>query len=183
MKTLDIIKDIIDKEMEMPSNRVWAYNSSVDLPKDSGLFIVLRMTYRNPYANNRKEKHTSTGLQSHQTMLVAEDIIISLLSKNTEARDRAQDVQLALNSFYAEQLQEKYHLHIARLGEVYDASFLEATTRMNRFDVKCKVIRSYDKIKDIDYYDKFSFEVWTEKTNNEVQKTIFNIPETNEQGK
>lgn len=62
---------------------------------------------------------------------------------------------MALNSIFSQQLQEQYHFHISTTGEVLDNSFLEATSRLNRFDVTCTVIRSYEKEKPVDYYDKF----------------------------
>lgn len=172
--TLEIIKNILDTQMSMPVNRVWAYNADVDLPKDGNLFIVLRMAYRTPFSNNTRMKPTETGFEEHQTMNVAEDIIISLLSKTTEARDRAYEVQMALGSTYSIQQQELNKLHISRIGEVYDASFLEATSRLNRFDVRCRVLRSYDIINNIDYYDTFSGSLWVNQGST-VTKTDFSL--------
>ena len=130
MNSLDIIKQILDKEMGMPAGRVWAYNANVDLPKDKDLFIVLSYMSRKPYSNNVRYKGDVENLKEVQTMNVCEEIIISLLSQNTQARDRAYEVQMALGSTYSQQV--------------------------NRFDVRCRVIRSYSKIKDIDYYDQYS---------------------------
>lgn len=156
MNSLDLIKQILDVEMGMPPNRVWAYNANVDLPKDEKLFIVLSYLSRKPYSNNVRYEGDAENLKEVQTMNVCEEIIISLLSKNIEARERAHEVQMALGSTYAQQLQEQNKMHISRLGDVFDVSFVEASSRLNRFDVRCRVIRSYGKIKDIDYYDKYS---------------------------
>ena len=156
MNSLDIIKQILDKEMGMPAGRVWAYNANVDLPKDKDLFIVLSYMSRKPYSNNVRYKGDVENLKEVQTMNVCEEIIISLLSQNTQARDRAYEVQMALGSTYSQQVQEQNKMHISRLGDVYDVSFVEATSRLNRFDVRCRVIRSYSKIKDIDYYNQYS---------------------------
>lgn len=172
--TLAILKNIIDTKMNMSAGRVWAYNADVDLPKDGNLFIVLRMVYRSPIANNIKYVSTDEGLEEHQSMNVAEDIIISLLSQTTEARDRAYEVQMALGSTYSIQQQELNNLHISRIGEVYDASFLEATSRLNRFDVKCRVLRSYDIINSVDYFDTFSVNLWVNNGNN-VTKTNIDV--------
>lgn len=154
--SLDIIKQILDTEMQMPEGRVWAYNADIDLPKDKNLFIILFMTSRNPISNNSKFVSTSTGMNEVQSMNVVEDIIISLVSQNTEARDRAYEVHLAMNSYFSQKLQAKNKIHISTIGDVYDASFLEATSRLNRFDCRIRVFKAYDKIKALnDYYDKF----------------------------
>ncbi len=153
--SLDVIKQILVNEMELPKKRIWAYNADVDIPKDSKLFIILSFGQRSPYSNNIRYQDTVDGLNEIQTMNVSEEIIISLLSKSTEARDRAYEVQMALNSTFSQQLQAKNRLFISRTGDVHDSSFLEATSRINRFDVKCEVLKSYDKIKSVEYYDKF----------------------------
>lgn len=88
-------------------------------------------------------------------MNVAEDVIISLLSRGVEARERAHEVHMAFRSTYAQQVQAKEHVHISLLGDVYDASFLEAASRINRFDCRVRVFNSFAKIKTVDYFDKF----------------------------
>lgn len=177
MSSLDIIKQIIDKEMNMPANRVWAYNQNNDLPTDNNLFIVLHFGKRDVIANNNKYRQTNNGLEEIQSTNVREDIMISLLSKNNDARDRAHEVLMAMRSTYSQQLQEKNHMHISTTGDIYDASFLEGTSRINRFDVKIKVFKSYEKIKEVDYYDKFNFELWVESKGGHLQKEEFNIKE------
>lgn len=156
MSSLDIIKQILDKEMDMPQGRVFAYNSNVDLPQDRNLFIVLHYTAKNPYSNNIRYEHTKDGkLVEHQTSNFVEDILISLMSVNQDARDRAHEVLMALRSNYAQVLQEQNKIHITTQGDIIDKSFLEATSRLNRFDVRAKIYISYDKITNVDYYDKF----------------------------
>lgn len=153
--SLEIIKNILCEEMNLPKTRVWAYNSAVDLPKDNKLFVILHYGERRPISNNVKYVTTDTGLEEHQSMNVAEDVIISLLSRGVDARERAHEVHMAFRSTYSQQRQAKEHVHISLLGDVYDASFLEATSRINRFDCRVRVFNSFDKIKTIDYFDKF----------------------------
>lgn len=150
-----MIKQILDKEMNMPDGRVFAYNSSVDLPQDKGLFIVLHYTNKTPYSNNIRYVNTSDGVEEHQTSNFIEEVLISLMSVNLDARDRAHEVLMAMNSTYSQTLQELNRLHITTQSDIIDKSFLEAAARLNRFDVKANVYISYDKIKKIDYYDKF----------------------------
>ena len=153
--SLEIIKNILVNEMNLPKTRVWAYNADMDLPKDNKLFIILHYGERRPISNNVKYVSTDEGLEEHQSMNVVDDVIISLLSRGTDARERAHEVHMAFRSTYSQQRQAKEHVHISILGDVYDASFLEATSRINRFDCRVRVFNSFDKIKTIDYYDKF----------------------------
>ena len=164
--SLEIIKNILVNEMNLPKIRVWAYNANMDLPKDNKLFVILHYGERRPISNNAKYVSTDEGLEEHQSMNVAEDVIISLLSRGTDARERAHEVHMAFRSTYSQQRQAKEHVHISILGDVYDASFLEATSRINRFDCRVRVFTSFDKIKTIDYYDKFPYTSVVEVTTN-----------------
>ena len=175
--TLDVIKQIIDEQMNMPIGRVFAYNSNVNLPEDSELFIPLYYAERKPIANNSKMVTTAQGVEEHQSINRVEDVIIALISRDTSARDRVQEVFLALNSYFAKDLQSKNKLHISWIGEAYDKSFLEATSMLNRFDIRIRVFRSYEKINNIDYYDKFSFETWVENQDETIVKNSFKYPE------
>lgn len=173
--TLNTLKQIIDNQLNMPEGRVWAYNADMDLPKDPNLFIVLFMTSQKPHANNIKYVSTPDGVNEVQTINLVQDIIISLVSKNTQARDRAYEIPLALNSTYSQNLQAQNRLHISTLGDIYDASFLESTARLNRFDCKIRVFKSFDKINSVDYYDKYNFGIWTNSQNENVLKKDFSI--------
>lgn len=153
--TLDLLKQLIDTQLKMPKGRVWAANSNNTIPKDKKLFIVLKINEVKPYANNLKYDYTDDSVNEIITTSVAEDITIALLSRNTEARDRAYEILQALNSTLSQQLQEKNKMHISRLGNIYDASFLEATAFLNRYDIRIRVIRSYETVNPVDYYDKF----------------------------
>lgn len=173
--TLNILKQIIDVEMEMSPNRVWAYNGNQNLPQDNDMFIVLSFIGKMPYYNNSKQITTGNGIKEYQSIGINESILISVVSKSIEARERCYEVLLALKSQYSQKIQEKYHIHISTINDCLDSSFLEATARLNRFDIRCNVIRSYSKIKDIDYYDKFSFNIKVENQSDNIIESSFNI--------
>ena len=154
---ISIIRDIIIKEMDLQPDRIWIYNADAPLPKDSGLFCILSLNAQNPFSNNVKYEcnFEDDTLNEVQTMNIQADITVSLLSKDDSARSRAYEVQMALGSTYSQQMQEKNRMHISRIGNVIDASFLEATSRLNRFDVDCVALYAYKKVNPVDYYDKF----------------------------
>lgn len=155
--TLDLVKNILVtyKPLNIASKRVWAYNGTQEIPEDNNLFIVLSYMDITPYSNIKRHKETTNGLQEILTTNTAEDILISLISRNTQARESAYKIAHALKCDNSQYIQEKYKFHISTINEVGDKSFLEATARLNRFDVTCRVIRTYEEIQDIDYYDKF----------------------------
>lgn len=172
--TLDILGQIISNQMNISIDRIFAQNQTQDLPKDEGLFVVIGYMARTPYANKTKYDIVNNQYTEKQSLNMAEDILISLVSRNNDARDRAYEVSMALKSTYSQYLQEKNHLHISTIHEILDSSFLEASARLNRYDIRCRVIRGYYKQHSVSYYDKFYFEAWV-KENNDIKKESFNI--------
>ena len=169
ISTLEIIKDVLDKEMDLPAGRCFAYNNENDLPKDDNLFVCLFFADRTPYSNRTIYKTVGSDYQEYQVINMSETIEIAVVSKNKDARERCHEVLMAFASTYSQQIQEKYNIHIATIGEIYDNSFLEATARLNRFDVRISVIRAYEKTKAVDYYDKFSGKTYVENNYNDVK--------------
>ena len=150
-----IIADILAHEMNLSPNRIFIYNDGRQLPKDDKIYIVLNVLSRPPYGAKTEYKTINGGLSEVQTLNVRETIIASAISKNTEARTRSYEVQMAINSTFAQQEQEKYGCHISRIAPVRDMSFLEETARLNRFDTEITVLTVYEKAQSVDYYDSF----------------------------
>ena len=155
MSSLDVIKQILINETDIDKSRIWAYNSNIDLPQDDKLFIILHYGERSPISNTIKYQTTQNGLNEVQSMNIVENVIVSVMSKNNDARDRAPEVVMAMNSTFSRQQQARNKMHISILGEILDNSFLEATARINRFDCMLRVFVSFDKIKTVEYFDKF----------------------------
>lgn len=151
-----IIADILSHEMDLTPDRIFIYNDGRELPKDAGLYIVLYVNQTPPYGAKTEYKETEQGFVEVQTLNFQQTIIASVVSKDTSARQRVYEVQLAVNSTYSQQMQEKYGCHISRIADVQDLSFLEETSRLNRFDTTIRVLAAKEKIQTVDYYDKFS---------------------------
>jgi len=156
---IKLIRDILISEMGIDSSRIWIYNADAILPTDDNLFIVLQIKSRQPYSNNIRYEEDGTGLKEIQSMNVAEVIQIDICSKNTEARERAYEVQLALRSTKAIQSQEANSYSISRIAPVQDISFLEATSRLNRYSCEVRVLSVYTKTKNVDFYGTFNSEL------------------------
>lgn len=159
IETGALIQNILSRNLKIPPERISNYNSDWDVPKDDGVYIIVKIESNPPYGrkNTYIQKNNSAGESSLfeiQSMSVLEDVTISVISKSVEARKMAPLVMLALGSTYSIQQQELYGLKISR-PESRDASDLEATARLNRFDISVKIYRGYKNEMEVDYYDKF----------------------------
>jgi hypothetical protein len=146
-----ILADILSEELELPQERVFIANDGRELPKDDSLYIVLTVNNTTPFGSNVEQKETSDSMIEIQSLNFKQTIIVSLISKNSDARTTAYEVINAISSLYSIQQQEKYACHIARLSPINDVSFLENTARLSRFDVAINMISWKEKRKTINY--------------------------------
>lgn len=157
-ETIKVVADILAKFMTLSQDRIFLANDGRELPKDEGLYLVISIASRSPYASKSEQKSVGGAMREVLTMNVAERLVVSICSKNSDARLRCHEVQMAMASQYAEQMQELYGFHISRMANVNDRSFLEATARLNRFDCEINTLTCIEKVQDIDYFDTFEIE-------------------------
>ena len=111
--------------------------------------------------NNEDETHfVEEGyLNERRTMQ------IDVYSRNNEARQRFPEVQLALNSIYAQQLQDKYQFKIGYISNAINISGLDGGSDINRYTIRFDCLSWFKKTKDVDYYDTFRTQARNTNTN------------------
>lgn len=149
---IKVLADLLVKELPISSDRIFIYNDGRPLPKDSGLYIVLSINGTEVFRNTSKVKE-STNYTEIQDQNYKQNIIVSVISRDSSARTMANNVVMALSSIYSQQLQEKYACHIARISNITDVSFLEKTDMLTRMDVLVHVLSWKQLTKTVDYYE------------------------------
>ena len=154
------LADIICNQMNISSSRVFILNDNRQIPNDSELYVTLDIIMQAPFSSDVKYKETTLNneqvYQEVQSMAIKQTIVVSLVSKNSDARKRAYEVQMAMNSTYSEQSQESNGFHISSISPIHNRSFVEATARLNRFDTEVTVITGIEKKQTVNYYDTFN---------------------------
>ena len=92
-------------------------------------------------------------------------IQIDIYSRNNEARQRYPEVQAALNSIYAQQLQDKYQFKIGIISNAINTSGLDGGSDINRYTIRFDCLSWFKKSKEIDYYDTFGLQARNTNTN------------------
>lgn len=174
IETEKAIADIIQKELGLTTEQIWIYNQDFVMPSTSGLFVVVgfgwskTISSRNEIKETVDESEVTTVLEL-QCCNVLENIVISLMSKNSEARQRKNEILAALSSYYAQQIQEKYSFKIGRIPTNFiNVSDAEGSTTINRYNITIPVYVWYEKEKQIstgdgaDYYNDFTGNVQVE---------------------
>ena len=149
IETEKILLDILQKEMDLADSQAWVYNQDFVMPRTDGLFIIAGMQYDKVVSNNSSFKEVGSDTVEVQNINAIEYIKISLMSKNNEARQRKNEVLMAMASFFSEQMQQKYSIKIAKIPHSFNnVSDAEGSTTINRFDIIVPVHVWYQKIKD-----------------------------------
>ena len=153
---IKVIAEILTHELSLTQDRIFIYNDGRPLPKDKGLYVVLSINNTKVFRNTSVFKEVTQ--KEHLNQNFKQTIIASVISKDNSARDKANEVVMALSSIYSQQEQEKYACHIARVAHITDASFLEHTDILTRMDVSINVLSWKKLVKQVDYYEVEDFE-------------------------
>jgi hypothetical protein len=106
-----------------------------------------------PLSNIRK--FDSLTNEEVQTVTTFDFFDIDITSKDRTAIDRKEEVLMALNSSYSEDLQSLNNIKIFKLGAIQDLSFIEAASALKRFRISGIVSNIKTKRTAVNYYDKF----------------------------
>lgn len=113
-----------------------------------------RKEFKTVIVNNVEEYHEIVRMNDRRIMQ------IDVYSRNNEARQRLAEVQMSLTSTLAEQLQDKYQFKIGKISLANNLSGLDGGSDINRYTIRFSCLCWHENDKKIDYYDKFSHEVW-----------------------
>ena len=150
---LKLLRALLVTELNVAADRVFVYNSKWNIPADDGLFVLVSFLRGKPYSTGRWYEDTADGLKEIQEMAVQETYTIDLFSRSAEARDRRNDVLFALNSTAAQQMCETYSMKIGDLPTAFnDLSHIEASARLNRYQLTFNVLRIERRERVAPYY-------------------------------
>lgn len=157
------ICEILQNQLALTNEQIWIYNQKRDIPNDFGVYYVVRYDGQKIIGNIRKEIVTSTGLMEYQSVHNLAMFSVDIFSRSSEARDAKDQVIMALNSTYSQQVQEANGFQIARNSfQVTNTSEVEGVAELNRYSISFNVTYMSETTKSIDFYDTFRKEVITE---------------------
>lgn len=151
-----VVLDILKAEMELADGAIMMAYEKWDIPANKGLFVSISYMGPGKIVANVNEFDSATNEEVQQITMV-NTVQIDVMSFDSSARLRKEEVAMALASIYSKQLQEKYNMQIGRQPTAFaDASNLEVTKMLNRFVTTVSVTSLHVKRKSVDYFDKFN---------------------------
>ena len=159
-----IIVDILTHELELNPNNIWIYSQNRKLPTNgTELYCSVGCTMSKVIS----AKSIFNPDEQTEDMEVIErcSVQIDLMSiaPNNEARDRRQEVIMALNSFYAQRLMEQYQVRIFEIpSSVANTGTTYGGSEVNRYSCVFRCFIATRKSKESDYYTYFRTDLLSE---------------------
>jgi len=152
---LMLVCDIIAHELNIKRSRVYLYNQKIMEPTDFGLFIAVGVQSSKYFASVNKFNRTTN--ESEQFVSLRQILEINIISRGPEARDRKDEVVLALNSNYSKQQQATNSFLLAPLpGQVNNISGIDGAAIPYRFNFLVNMQYAYPKTREVQYYDQLN---------------------------
>lgn len=147
--------DIIAKELGICRSRVYVWDQKINQPTDCDLFVAVSVFNVKPFGtSNRFNVDTN---EAEQFVAVMASLNLDIISRGPVARDRKEEVLLALNSVYAEQQQAANNFKIARLSSSFiNLSEIDGAAIPYRFRISVNMQYSYPKQSQAPYFDEFN---------------------------
>jgi len=150
---------ILQSELQLDDGQVYVWDQKINIPTDDKLYIAVGVESVTPFGS----KTQFIDGDEYQSANFKATLSIDILSRGSDARDRKEEVILALKSTYAQQVQEKYGFYIATLTSGFtNLSEIEGAAIPYRFNLALNLQYAVSKSKAVDYYDTFTKEIRTE---------------------
>lgn len=151
---IKVLGDIIKAEMLLEDGQIMLGLENWEIPQTFGLYIALY--YGLETTVGQSNDFDTSSLQEVQTVAMMHEIVIEALSFNEEARVRKEEIIMALNSVRSQNECGRYFMKINNLPQSFVAApTLEETKQLNKFRIAFALNALHQKIKTVDYYDKF----------------------------
>lgn len=149
--------EIIQREMGLADGRVMLWDQKKFQPTDSGLYIAVSVQSERPFGNTIRPSSSGWG-ESVQALNVLATLNLDIISRGPSARDRKEEVLLAVNSIYSQFQQEANSFSIGKLpagSRFVNLSQVDGAAIPYRFQIAVNVQYTVTKQKPVDYFDEF----------------------------
>jgi hypothetical protein len=153
---LSLVCDIIQTELGLNQGQVYLWDQKINITKDSNLYIAIDVSSCRPFGNSTTYDSTS-GFNAVQSVNMLEKMDINIFSRGGLARDRKEEIVLALNSVYSQQQQQLNNFFIGKipLGFI-NLSEEDGSAVLYRFVISVNLQYSFKKTKAAPFANVFS---------------------------
>lgn len=163
MTPLERFCDIIRTEMDLEDDQVYLWDQKIKPLPDQRLYVTVGVASVKPFSNTRNLVPNGSVLNEVLSTNVKATLSIDITSRGPDARDRKEEVVLALNSIYSQQQQEAFGFYIAPISTSFtNLSVLDGAAIPYRFNISVALQYKVTKTKAVPFYDTFTDTVTTD---------------------
>lgn len=158
VEPIKVVAMAIQAEMGLAEGHIMLGLENWQIPSDPGLYVALFYGVEQVIGNNNYNGTDADGnYQEIQDVIMLHGIDINIMSFDSSARLRKEEVLQAIQSYNATQLMEKYQMRLARTpGSFIPVVDLEPAKQLNRFQIGIMVNAIHRKILSTPYYDSLA---------------------------
>lgn len=148
--------EIIQQGLGLAPGRVYLWDQKLMQPTDSGLYVAVSVPSCKPFGNTNTIDPT-TG-NSVQSVNMLAQLQVDIISRDAEARDRKEELILALGSTYSQQQQEGNSFFVGKLpvgSQFTNLSSPDGAAIPYRFAIGISMQYFYTKTLVQDYFNNF----------------------------
>lgn len=146
--------DILQTVLTLPKGRVYLWDQKLFQPSDSGLYIAVSVPRCKSFASNALSDPTGENFVQYVNMQAT--LGVDIISRDTEARDRKEEVVAALISFYSQQQQNANGFSIGRLPtNILNLSQIDGAAIPYRYQFSVNMLYAMTFANAVPYYTTF----------------------------
>ncbi len=155
--------DIIQGFMGLNADQVYVWDEKIKIPTDTKIYITVAQATPKVFGTKREYVSAGGGLQEQITLQMACAFQIDIFGKTSEARDRKEEVLMALSSTLSQQTQEANGFYVAPQSTSFvNLSEIDGAAIPYRFTISVNVQYQVSKTPQVDYYDTYDYDLVTE---------------------
>lgn len=149
---LILLCEIIQSEMDLAPGRVYLWDQKIMQPTDFDLYVAVSVPNPRPFANSRTQ--SSDGITVVQSVNMYAAIDIDIISRGPAARDRKEEIILALNSTYSQQQQQANSFFVGTLSTAFvNINDIDGAAIPYRYRISIGMQYMVSKVKTPPFYD------------------------------
>lgn len=151
--------DIIQNQLGLADGRVYLWDQKIMEPSDAGLYVAVSVLSCKPFANTNDPDGSGDAFSAVQSVNMYAQLQIDIISRDSEARDRKEDVILALKSDYARQQMAANSFGIGELppgSQFVNLSHQDGAAIPYRFAISVSMQYFYVKTPTVPFFDQFA---------------------------
>lgn len=148
--------EIIQRYMGLANGRVYIWDQKINQPKDNDIYIAVAVSSCHSFGASKRFNTTTN--KSEQFVSMRADLDVNIISRGPGARDRKEEIILAVNSDYSVRQQDINSFWISKRdnNRFINLSNPDGAAIPYRFMIGMRLLYSFAKDENTEYFDDFS---------------------------